>query len=503
MTLDEALGRLAEGDDTAFDEIYQQTRKTVYYIALSYVRERMLAEDVMQTVYLKVLRAAARYRRGTNATAWIARIARNESIDLIRRRSREVSVDERENPIPFGMRDVDDYGLLIDLARRILKQEEFSVLMLTAVEGYKRREIAQMLAMPLPTVTWHYSRAVKKMQLALKEEREQSRGGVIVDRRELERELRKEALEHTPDVYDRVKSAAPLQEGEVLVKTHPRTPLIVLACAVAGVLFLLACILPFALRGSSVGNANLYISINPSVEFIVEDDQVTGVKALNPDAAIILADAGTDFVGMTPEDASAAFAALSAQKKLITADGIGVYATGRNAEDISRRVRDRLTSEYGGTYSVNELAQSDLDALLAAYDEKVMGDFEDYLENELSYLREGFAQKVRELLTTYLTDLDAVFADTMTREDFNLKYLYLGEDCIFEDGDESHEDLSEEFEELRREIERFGDDYIYDELYDEFLEAVEETYENQYESNGRPGGGNGPHDDDDDDDDDD
>ena len=236
---------------------------------------------------------------------------------------------------------------------------------------------------------------------------------------------------------------------------------------------------------------------------MVEDDQVTGVKALNPDAAIILADAGTDFVGMTPEDASAAFAALSAQKKLITADGIGVYATGKNAEDISRRVRDRLTSEYGGTYSVNELAQSDLDALLAAYDEKVMGDFEDYLENELSYLREGFAQKVRELLTTYLTDLDAVFADTMTREDFNLKYLYLGEDCIFEDGDESREDLSEEFEELRREIERFGDDYIYDELYDEFLEAVEETYENQYESNGRPGGGNGPHDDDDDDDDDD
>ena len=478
MTLDEALGRLAEGDDTAFDEIYQQTRKTVYYIALSYVRERMLAEDVMQTVYLKVLRAAARYRRGTNATAWIARIARNESIDLIRRRSREVSVDERENPLPFGMRDVDDYGLLIDLARRILKQEEFSVLMLTAVEGYKRREIAQMLAMPLPTVTWHYSRAVKKMQLALKEEREQSLGGVIVDRRELERELRKEALEHTPDVYDRVKSAAPLQEGEVLVKTHPRTPLIVLACAVAGVLFLLACILPFVLRGSSVGNANLYISINPSVEFIVEDDQVTGVKALNPDAA-------------------------TAQKNLITADGIGVYATGKNAEDISRRVRDRLTSEYGGTYSVNELTQSDLEALLAAYDEKVMGDFEDYLENELSYLREGFAQKVRELLTTYLTDLDAVFADTMTREDFNLKYLYLGEDCIFEDGDESREDLSEEFEELRREIERFGDDYIYDELYDEFLEAVEETYENQHESNGRPGGGNGPHDDDDDDDDDD
>ena len=52
MSLDEALGKLAAGDQTAFDEIYNRTRKTVYYIALSYLRERMLAEDVMQTVYL-------------------------------------------------------------------------------------------------------------------------------------------------------------------------------------------------------------------------------------------------------------------------------------------------------------------------------------------------------------------------------------------------------------------------------------------------------------------
>ena len=123
MSLDEALGKLAAGDQTAFDEIYNRTRKTVYYIALSYLRERMLAEDVMQTVYLKVLGSASRYRRGTNGAAWIARITRNEAIDLLRRRSRELSVDERADPLPFGVHRVDDYGLLIDLARRILKRE--------------------------------------------------------------------------------------------------------------------------------------------------------------------------------------------------------------------------------------------------------------------------------------------------------------------------------------------------------------------------------------------
>ena len=222
--LDDAMTRLAAGERAAFDDVYRDTRRTVYYIALSYVRERMLAEDVMQTTYLKVLSGAARYRAGTNARAWIARIARNEAIDVLRRRSREVSVDERADPRPFGTSSVDDYGLLIDLARRILKQEEFSVLMLAAAEGYKRREIAELLAMPLPTVSWHYARAQQKMRRALEEEgREARAGGGIVKRAQLERELRLEAERHTPDVYDRVMSAQPLEgdAGEVIVAVRP------------------------------------------------------------------------------------------------------------------------------------------------------------------------------------------------------------------------------------------------------------------------------------------
>ena len=501
MSLDEALGKLAAGDQTAFDEIYNRTRKTVYYIALSYLRERMLAEDVMQTVYLKVLGSASRYRRGTNGAAWIARIARNEAIDLLRRRSRELSVDERADPLPFGVHRVDDYGLLIDLARRILKREEFSVLMLAAAEGYKRREIAAILAMPLPTVTWHYSRAVKKMKEALEEEKQERFGGGILEKRELERELRREAEEHTPDVYARVRSAPPVRaEGEVLAAHRRRGPLIALACAVAAVLVLLACILPFALRGEPAvpfgGNANLYISINPSVEFVVQDNKVTGVRALNRDAALLIN--GEDFTGLSPEDASAAFAALSEQKHLITQQGIGVYATGEDAEQIEQRVRERLNGEYGGTYSVSELSQTDFEALIAAYDENAMGDFEEYLERELAHLRSEFAGLVRGLLETYRDDLDAVTAGTMTRTDFNAKYLYLGEDCVFEDGDESPRELLENFEELSSAIGRYGDEYIFDELYGEFLETVEELYEAEDDDDDD----DDDYDDDDDDDDD-
>ena len=501
MSLDQAMTRLAAGEKAAFDEIYRATRRTVYYIALSYVRERMLAEDVMQTTYLKVLGNASRYKKGTNANAWIARIARNEAIDLLRRRSRELSVDERENPLPFGTQNVDDYGLLIDLARRILKQEEFSVLMLAATEGYKRREIAQMLSMPLPTVSWHYTRAVKKLQHALQEEkREQIIGGGIVQRGELERELRREAEEHTPDVYERVVTAQPDgKAGEVVAAARPRRPLIIAACALAAIFLVLVCLLPVLLAGGGAAglSGNLYISINPAVEFVVEEDRVVSVRALNRDAALLLS--GEDFTGLSPEDAGEKFVQLSETKHLITAEGVGVTATGEDAAALEQRVRDRLAGSTQN-YAVHDMSQSDLDALIAAYDEQAMGDFEDYLERELSHLRTDFAERVHTLMESYSADLDAVFAGSMTQAAFNEKYLYLGEDCIFEDGDETQRELSENFAELKREIERYGDDYIFEELFDEFIEAVEELYESDVEQGGGDDGDDSDDDNDDDDD---
>ncbi len=153
---------------SAFDALYEQTKGTVFYIALSVLRERSLAEDAMQSCFLKVLRFAGRYKEGTNAAAWIGRIAKNEALDLKRRRRREHSVDAGESEYLFPTYDIDESSQLITLARKVLKDGEFAVVMLVA-QGYKRREIAAMLALPVPTVTWKYNQAIKKLRHALQE----------------------------------------------------------------------------------------------------------------------------------------------------------------------------------------------------------------------------------------------------------------------------------------------------------------------------------------------
>ena len=167
MTLDKLMTKLSKGDQSVFESIYSQTSKIVYYIALSILKDRSLAEDAMQSVYLNVLKYAKQYRAGTNASAWISRIARNESLNLKKKYSFEQSVDESENLHMFGTSTTDDYGLLTDLARWILPEDEFQILLLVAVEGYKRKELAEMLDMPISTVTWKYNNAIDKMKKVL------------------------------------------------------------------------------------------------------------------------------------------------------------------------------------------------------------------------------------------------------------------------------------------------------------------------------------------------
>lgn len=168
MTLDEHLDKFAQGDGTAFDGFYEATRKGVYHIALGILGERALAEDVMQTSYMKILAYAGKYKKGTNAPAWIARIVKNEALNVKKRRAYEHSVDEQEEHALFGEARPQDFGELTDLARRTLSEGEFTVLMLCAADGYKRREVSSMLQIPLPTVTWRYHRAIEKMRKALK-----------------------------------------------------------------------------------------------------------------------------------------------------------------------------------------------------------------------------------------------------------------------------------------------------------------------------------------------
>ena len=164
--LDRLLIRISDGDDSAFEQLYLGTRKGVFSFLYSYLGSYHDSEDAMQSVYLKIKLNIHRYTPGTNASAWILQIAKNQALNDLKQRSRRacVGLDQiPEEAVPF------DDGALTDLIQRTLEEEERQIVILHVLWGKKHREIAELLQIPLGTVTSKYKRALQKLKNAMKE----------------------------------------------------------------------------------------------------------------------------------------------------------------------------------------------------------------------------------------------------------------------------------------------------------------------------------------------
>ena len=85
VQLDENLIlRMANGDGHAFTELYQLTSGAVYGFALSILRNREDAEDVMHDAFIKTYTGAVTYKPTGKPLAWILTIVRNLAYNKIR-----------------------------------------------------------------------------------------------------------------------------------------------------------------------------------------------------------------------------------------------------------------------------------------------------------------------------------------------------------------------------------------------------------------------------------
>lgn len=92
LNLDDLLLLAKKGDGTAFEHIVLTTEKQIYNLALSLTRSHEDAEDITQETYLRLWNSLHEYH-GASAKSYIFRIARNLSIDLLRKRSRQSESD--------------------------------------------------------------------------------------------------------------------------------------------------------------------------------------------------------------------------------------------------------------------------------------------------------------------------------------------------------------------------------------------------------------------------
>ena len=168
--IDDALYRIAQGDDNALEILYEQTSSSIYAYALSLLKSVPDAQDVMHDTLIKVYENAHNYNSHGKPMAWILTITKNLCFQKFRQQTRIVDMPDETIWGQFAGNanmSSDDKMFVAHYLSKLSEQER-TIVVLHAVAGLKHREIAKHQGMPLATVLSKYNRAIKKLKQIIK-----------------------------------------------------------------------------------------------------------------------------------------------------------------------------------------------------------------------------------------------------------------------------------------------------------------------------------------------
>lgn len=153
----------ADGDRASFASLYAATSPKLYGVALRILRRSDLAEEAVQDAYVRIWRRASDFDPArASAIAWMAAIARNRALDIVRLK-REASLDDAPDggDEPFDGPTPEDEAELADELRRLeaclaeLDDERRQAVLLAYRSGWSREELAGRYDRPVATIkTW-------------------------------------------------------------------------------------------------------------------------------------------------------------------------------------------------------------------------------------------------------------------------------------------------------------------------------------------------------------
>lgn len=176
---DEVLvSRYREGEVRAFEVLLTRHRGGVYNFLRRHVGDETLAEDLLQEVFLRVVRSAGTFAGESKFTTWLYTIARNISIDAIRRGShrRTESLDAPANadqaPREYAdpKADVERQAAQAETAKRLeaaiarLPPDLREVLLLRERSGIPFQEIAVIVGCPVNTAKSRMRYALERLR---------------------------------------------------------------------------------------------------------------------------------------------------------------------------------------------------------------------------------------------------------------------------------------------------------------------------------------------------
>lgn len=163
--------RAQSGDPDAFARLFERYNARLLYYVRRLVGPGSDAEDVLQEVWLTVVRKVNSLQNPSSFRTWIYRIAHNKSMTRLRKQTPEVPLDEVKELVDEGEEDNSIYQQYDAEAIRSgldrLSPNHRDVLTLRFMEDLSYEEIAEIIACSVGTVRsrLHYAKKILESEL--------------------------------------------------------------------------------------------------------------------------------------------------------------------------------------------------------------------------------------------------------------------------------------------------------------------------------------------------
>ncbi len=177
---------MVSGDKQGLRMIYEAYAGYVYMVVYGILGNKENAEDVTSEFFIRLWEKAGQYRPGNGHKGYLAAMARNMSIDYLRKYKKEEltaavhGMDREEGDEGkkkrWAFRANGNEDKTVDVEHEViekmtlkevlllLKPGERQIVDMKVLGGLTFREIAKLLSLPMGTVTWKYQNAMKKLR---------------------------------------------------------------------------------------------------------------------------------------------------------------------------------------------------------------------------------------------------------------------------------------------------------------------------------------------------
>jgi RNA polymerase sigma factor (sigma-70 family) len=149
--------------------LFERHQAALFNFFLRLTGNRSSSEDLVQEVFIRILKYRQGYQGQGKFTIWMYQIARNAHVDFLRKQKGEMSLDEQwkevpgAEPAPESRVQTNQEIALIRKALDRLPANKREILMLSRFQNLKLREIAELLGCQVGTVKAQVHRALQDL----------------------------------------------------------------------------------------------------------------------------------------------------------------------------------------------------------------------------------------------------------------------------------------------------------------------------------------------------